>query len=535
MIFESNKHLIKQFILQRKSRTFWIILTGMISNVFTIIIPVSIGRYYQLAFNFEAYRLKLIGVVPVTMWNTIPKFLLVFLFLIIIRYISYFIHQYFLRVEGEIFVKNVKDFLFSHQLQIINSVYKQKGIGKFLLRYSGDINSLKRLYLKGTISAIVDGFMIIFALAWLYHLNDKGAIAIVVLSLVFYIVIRFLNKKVETYSLRKRDKTSGQLSLVSRTLNSISTVVINNKQRIELKKYRKKSKGIMDAAFKFNKWSVLNAGFISFAQYAILSVVLYIFYVDLNEINPQKHGGELISFILLYITILPVMRRLFSLEKVYKLGNISLNKLNNIIDIEKEEINLGKTLKVKNPRVVFDNVKFKECDPINFTSKKMEFSSLVMPKGIEEKYIISAMARLDDTYDGEIKINTNNIKEFSPVSLRDNISFCSKEIPLIGRTVYETITAYRSNKIKDDVKNFFLSCQSSFGDISTLALDDTIGENGSSLSAGQYELLCLIRGVLANKKILIVGAFPILETYDRMNFLEVLNMNEATVIKLQFN
>ena len=164
----------------------------------------------------------------------------VFLLLIIIRYIFYFTHQYYLRVEGEIFVKNVKDFLFAHQLQIHNSVYREKGIGKYLLRYSGDINSLKRLYLKGTISAIVDAIMVVFALFWLYTLNSKGALAILILSVVFYIVIRLLNIKVEAYSFQKRNVTSGQLSYVSRTLNSILGVVLYNKQPVEFKKYSKK-------------------------------------------------------------------------------------------------------------------------------------------------------------------------------------------------------------------------------------------------------------------------------------------------------
>lgn len=535
MIFDSNKNLIKQFILQRKFRTFWIILLGMISNLFTIVIPVSIGKYYQLAFSFEAYRLKLLGIIPSRVWDTIPKFLVVFFILIVVRFFFYFVHQYYLRIEGEIFIKNTKDYLFEHQLQIQNSFYKQKGIGKFLLRYSGDINSLKNLYLKGTVSAIVDGIMILFALIWLYHLNQKGAIAILVLSIIFYILIRFLNKKVEAYSFQKRNKTSGQLSFVSRTLNSITSIVINNKQQIELKKYKKKSTAVMNAAFKFNKWSILNRGFVSFAQYAILGVVLYLFYVDIDIANPQKHGGHLISFILLYITILPVMRRLFSLERVYKLGNISLNKLNNIIEIENEKTTFGKELQVNNPRIFFEQVKFKVSDAINFTSKKMAYNTLSLPKGVEENYIITAMARLDDNYEGVIKINDSNIKEFSPQSLRNNISFCSKEIPLIGRSVYETITAYRSTKIKEDVNSVFLEIQSVFSGISSLKLDDSIGENGSLLSIGQYELLCLIRGILSNKKILIIGLFPILESYDKTAFLNLIKKNNATIIKLQLN
>ena len=225
--------------------------------------------------------------------------MIVFSLLIVCRYFFYFLHEYYLRNEGEIFIKEVKDYLFNHQLQIHNSVYKEKGIGKYLLRYSGDINSLKNLYLKGTISAIVDVIMVSFALYWLYALNNKGAIAILVLSIAFYIIIRFLNIKVESYSFQKRNVTSGQLSFVSRTLNSILGVVLFNKQPIEYKKYKKKSRAVMKSAFKFNKWSILNSGFVSFIQYAILCVVLYIFYLDINEANGQNHGGELISFILL--------------------------------------------------------------------------------------------------------------------------------------------------------------------------------------------------------------------------------------------
>lgn len=534
MIFNSNTNLIKQFVLQRKSRTFLIILLGMFTNLITIIIPVSIGKYYQLVFNFKANRLKLLGTIPSNIWDTVPKFLLIFFLLIVIRYILFFLHEYYLRNEGEIFIKKVKDYLFNHQLQIHNSVYKEKGIGKYLLRYSGDINSLKNLYLKGTISAIVDTLMILFALYWLFILNKKGALAIIVLSIIFYIIIRLLNKKVESFSLQKRNETSGQLSLVSRLLNSIASVTLFNKQRIELKKYKKKSAAVMKSAFKFNKWSIINSGFVSFIQYAILCVVLYMFYLDIEETNAQNHGGELISFILLYITILPVIRRLFSLERVYKLGNISLNKLNNIIEIETEKINIGKKLKVNNPRVVFENVKYNEFDMINFNSKKMDFNTLLLPKGVDENNIIYAISRLNDNYEGIIKINDCDIKEFSPKSLRHVISFCTKEIPLVGRTVYEAITEYRSGKIKEDVNNFFLEIQSIFGNISTLKLDDKIGENGSLLSVGQYELLCLVRGLLLNKKILIVGLFPILESYTKEGFLNILKMNHATIIKLQY-
>lgn len=532
MVFHPKRNIIHQFIIQRKSRTFWIILLGIITNVFTIIIPISIGKYYQLVFNFEAHRMKILGVVPNTIWDTTPKFLMVFLLLLFGRFFFYFYYEYFLRNEGEIFIKKVKDYLFSHQLKIHNSVYKEKGIGKYLLRYSGDISSLKNLYLKGSISAIVDVVMVLFAVSWLYLLNSKGAIMVIGFSIIFYFCVRLLNIKVESYSLQKRNITSRQLSFVSRTLNSILGVTLFNKQNIEYKKYKKKSRAVMESAFKFNKWSILNSGFVSFIQYAILCTVLYVFYLDMERGNIQIHGSELISFILLYITILPVIKRLFLLERVYKLGNISLKKVNNIIEIETEKINDGKPLKVNNPRVAFENVIYKGFEAINFTSKKMAFDTLPLPKGIEEIDIISVISRMNDNYKGVIKINDCDIKSFSPKSLRNTIALCSKDIPLVGRTVYEAITEYRSVKIKENVNTFFLEIQSFFSNISKLNLNDKIGENGSKLTMAQYEILCLVRGVLSEKKIIIVGFFPVLETHDYNSFLNVLKRNKATIIKL---
>ncbi|MCF6169328.1 ABC transporter transmembrane domain-containing protein, partial [Lutibacter sp.] len=173
------------------------------------------------------------------------------------RYFFFFVYEYLLRKEAAIFIKELKDYLFNHQLKIKFSTYKEKGIGKYLLRYSGDINSIKNLYIKGTIRVFIDLVMILIAFYWLYNLNKKGALAIFLLSLIFYYVLRLINFKVEHYSIAKRNKTSGQLSFVNRSLNSILNTIMLNKQSIELKKYKKKSKAIKDVSILYNRWFVI--------------------------------------------------------------------------------------------------------------------------------------------------------------------------------------------------------------------------------------------------------------------------------------
>lgn len=531
-MFKLKNSIVSRFIFSRKSISLRVVIIGFITNVFTIMIPVSIGKYYELVFHYQSRRSKILSFLPESIWNTVPRFLVVFLLLVSIRYLCFFLYRFSLKSEGELFIKEVKDELFNHQLRVKSDIYNEKGIGKYLLRYTGDINSLKTLYLKGTITVLIDIGMIIIAFAGLYILNANGAIAIILISAMAYLVIRFFNTRIEKHSLQKRNMTSGQLSYVSRTLNGILSIILFNKQDVEYKKYRKKSSAVMSAAIDYNKWLLLNRGFISFLQYAMLGSILYIFYIENNPVGNENNGANLISFILLYLTILPVIRRLFNLNTIYKLGYISLNKLNGILCLESENIDLGEVLQVNKPRLEFESLEFEYSDLINFVTKKVTVNTITLPKGLDTICLIKAITRLNDNYKGSIKINAIDIKQYTPASLRNNISIISKDIPLVGRTVYEVITKYRSAKIKSKSTEIFNDIQHSLLPSSRLKIDDKIGENGSNLSGLQYELLCFVRGILSECKVLIMTELPHIEPIAGNEMETMLREKNVLVLKL---
>lgn len=501
-----KNHSVYQFIFERKRMSILILLLGIVSQVFTIIIPISVGKYYQLAFGFQSTRIQFLHFIPNYWWNSVPKFLLFFIALVALRYLFFFSYQFLLRKESEIFVRTIKDRLFLHQMQINYSIYQEKGIGKYLLRYSGDINSLKNLYLKGSISVCIDIFIIVVAMIWFAGLSKMGAFSMLTFSLTAYVFIYLLNEKIEDFSRQKRNKTSGQLAFVNRTLHSILTVITMNKQSVKHKKYKKKSARIQDVAIQFNFWRSLNRGFISFFQYLLLAMLLAVFYYsDTEKINE----ANLISFILLYITILPTIRRLFSLTTVYKMGNISLNKLNHILQLKKENITQGKTLHLsKAPTIAFSHFALKaEHKKLNVNIKAGEQKELNLTKATI--HLSKAMLGLEKEYTGSIHINETNIDEFSAKSLRENISIASPQIPLVGRTVYEAITIFRAKRIEDKTEKLLQEIQAKF-DVEPLQLREPIGENGSNLSILQYELLCFIRSINNEKKILLIDHFSLL-------------------------
>lgn len=521
---------VKAFIYKRKSTSVLVVLLGVVCQILTITIPVSIGKYYQLAFNFNARRMRFLNFIPDVWWNTIPKFLIVFLLLIVIRFILFFSYQYILQKEAEIFIKQIKDKLFSYQMYVDNQIYKEKGTGKYLLRYSGDINSLKRLYLKGGISIWVDGFVIVLALTWLAYLSKLGAL-IVLLGAVFgYVFVHFCNKKIEFFSIEKRNRTSGQLSFVSRTLQAFLSVILFEKQEVKIKKYKKKSEKIKQAGIQLNAWQVVNKGFISFLQYAILTLVLWVFY---KTSTPETlSGANLISFILLYVTILPIIRRFFALETVYKMGNISVEKLQHIFTLKTENLQKGKTINSTKISVDFKNVILENTtESINFLIKEGDVLTVQLPKKNTPLMLIEAIMKLNKNYNGTILVNNEDIKAVSRTSVRNTIAIASPNIPLLGRTVYEAVTVFRAKRIENNTRVLVKKIQKKFKD-NALALKDRIGENGSNISALQYEVLCLIRGINNDKKIILIDEFKLIKD-DIIK--EVLKSTGKTAVFLKNN
>ncbi len=531
-----NKHspkLVSAFIMGRPLACVGILVLGFLTNIVTILITVSIGKYYELVFEYSAKRSEVLNFLPNSWTNTVHHFLIFFGCLVIFRYVLYFVYRISFRSLGERFIKEIKDRLFEHQLNVQNKVYQEKGTDRYLLRYSGDITSLKNLFLKGSITAVVDVLILLISFIVLYRLNSKGAVLVLISSLLAYVFILFFNKKIEAHSILKRNENSGQLGYVNRTLKADLSIKGFNKQKTELRRFSKRTDSIMSHALNFIRWDVINRGFIHFVQYAVLLLVLYIFYLDKEAGSLAVSGANLISFILLYITIIPIIRRVYNLGTVYKMGNISLNKLLAILALPIEAVNQGETLKVNNPRLEMMNLSIKNSDGIHFRSKKASVSTLLIPDNLKTIDLIKVLLRIDDDYEGEILINQQNIKEFSPHSIRKSMAIASTELPFRGRKVYEALSNTTKKISKEDAERLLLDLQDLFQIRHPLGINDYIGANGELLDALQMEILALARALLTKKKLVFIDRLPILyNTYETaMN--DYLGDLEVTVIRMR--
>ena len=185
--------LIKQFIRANVGTTLFALLTGLSYNILTALIPISLGRFYEFNFEMTSYRLKLLNGFPFINTSNFSHFFIFFIAIILLRFIFEFLNRYLIGIIGEQFAKSLREKLFAHQLKIVTPVYEEKGMGKYLLRYSGDLKSIQSYVTQGMFKFTQDVVLIgILLLVIAYY--SMGITLIILGTIgVSFVLIYFMN------------------------------------------------------------------------------------------------------------------------------------------------------------------------------------------------------------------------------------------------------------------------------------------------------------------------------------------------------
>ena len=125
--------------------------------------------------------------------------------------------------------------------------------------------------------------------------------------------------------------------------------------------------------------------------------------------------------------------------------------------------------------------------------------------GSGKSTFVNLILRLFEVEEGQITIDSQDIKEITQQSLRENISFIPQDVSLFHRSLMENIR-YGCLEASDDVviEAAKKACCHEF----ILKLPDgyesMVGERGIKLSGGQRQRIAIARAVLKNAPILIL-------------------------------
>lgn len=489
------------------------VISGFCYNIFTVLVPIAIGRFYEFNFGFSSVRLKLFfSGFPFINTDSFNAFLVFFIGIILIRFLFEYTNRYVIGILGERFSKSLRERLFAHQLMVLTPIYDEKGIGRYLLRYSGDLKSVQNFLTQGIFRFAQDILLIAILLAIIGYYSIIMALIILTFIVCAFGFIFFMNLVLYKISVERRNRRSGMLSFVNNSLRSILSIKVFNKNVPFEHRYNKRSLKLLDIGVKFQQITALINAVIPLITYLMVGITMFYIY-KLKNSGIDFDRSSFLILILLIISFLSIFRRILTVNIVWKLGNISFEKLIAVFMLKTESSSYKRTVKIYDEAIEFKNVIYKtelnnDESLFNIKINPHSVSFIKASSGSGKSLIfIKLLLKIYSSSDGKIFFGKYAVDKLSERAIRKQITVVSSKIPLDGNTVFEAISYGRAPEKRLQCEKVLNELQQFVPKSEKLNLSSKIGEQSNHLNDSQKQLLLWCRALLTNKPIWILH-FP---------------------------
>ena len=220
------------------------------------------------------------------------------------------------------------------------------------------------------------------------------------------------------------------------------------------------------------------------------------------------------SFLAAMMLAYQPIRSLATINMAAYQGATAFKRISDIIDknIEIKNDESLPDIEIKNTNIIFNNVSFKyqmtnekAVSNINISIKGGSMSAFVGHSGAGKSTIINLLPRFYDPQEGTIKIDNQNIRKVSLISLRKNISLVSQDVILFDDSIRNNIAYANTNSTMSEIQEACkFAAASDFIEKLPKGYETLIGENGVKLSGGQKQRISIARAVLKKSPIILL-------------------------------
>ena len=386
-----------------------------------------------------------------------------------------------------------------------------KQTGEIVSRIISDVDLFSDGLLMGFTQLFTGVVTIVGTLIFMFYLNAKIAIVVVVLTPLSLFVARFIASRSFKLFKAQSEARSDQTAFIDEMIGSLSVVKAFAHEDENMEYFDDINDRLTDTSLKATFISSLtNPGtrFINNIVYAAVALFgafacisgnmtvggLTIFLSYANQYT--KPFNEISGVITELQNALACAERVFSL-----------------IEEKPETADKADAKENFTPEgvVSFDDVSFsydkskKLIEDLNLDIKKGQRVAIVGPTGSGKTTLINLLMRFYDVDNGSISVDGNDIRDLKRADLRSGYGMVLQETWLKNGTVKENITLGREDFTDEDIIAAAKASHAhSFIKRLPNGYDTVISENGGNLSQGQKQLLCITRVMLSVPPMLIL-------------------------------
>lgn len=431
---------------------------------------------------------------------------------LISEFILLVINTYLTRWFGQGSLFRLRNAVFE-KIQSMNVQYFDRNpIGRLITRTTSDIENLNELLSSGVVNIIGDTFRIFFILYFMFSMSwELSLVVLAMLPVLFYATFLF-KSKVRVAFLNVRDQVARLNSFVQEHINGMDIVQLFNREKTEGRRFSEINQDHTTA--HINTIFYFAIFWPTVEVIASLAMALVVWYGGGRALLGDVTFGVLLAFIQYVRQFFQPIRGLSEKFNTLQSALASSERIFNILDLENRVQDPENPQTIANPRgeIRLENVWFRYMEEgeyilrdVSFRAKPGETIAIVGATGAGKTTIINLLLRYYDIQKGHIRLDGVDIRNLRMKDLRSHFGLVMQDNALFSGTVMDNITLGNQDISEEKVKEAARRVQADrFINKLPGKFNYEISERGKSLSMGQRQLICFVRALVYDPRILIL-------------------------------
>ena len=441
----------------------------------------------------------------------IPITLVLFVMYVIQAGCKYYV-SYQGHMMGAYMERDMRQQLFDHYERLSFSYYDQNNSGQMMSKLVSDLFDISEFAHHGPENLFISLIKIVGSFVFLFLINWKLAIPLLVLVAFMLFFSYGQNKKMQATFMDNRRKIGNLNSSLQDTLAGIRVVQSFANEDIEREKFKKSNQSFLiskDANYRC--MGSFTGGNLFFQGMMYLMTLVFGGWLIAHG---QMEPADLAMYALYIGIFISPIQILVELTEMMQKGLSGFRRFLDVVETEPEIVDAEDAEPLENIKghVRYENVSFHYNDDDSLVLDNVSFDipagksiALVGPSGSGKTTICSLLPRFYDVSGGRITIDGKDVRKLTLQSLRNQIGLVQQDVYLFCGSIRENIAYGRPDASmeeiieaakKANIHEFIMGLPDGY--------ETFVGERGTRLSGGQKQRISIARVFLKNPPILIL-------------------------------
>ena len=418
------------------------------------------------------------------------------------------------------FAYNLRNAMFQNVHTFSFSNIDKFSTSGLITRLTTDVSNLQNAFQMLLRISVRAPFNLILSVLMCVFINFKMSliflVALVVLGVALFFIIS-KTMKLFTQVFQKYDDLNGT---VQENIAAIRVVKAFVREEFENTKFRKAAKALYRLFVKTETLQAINHPIMMLVVYGCIMALSWFgaHFIVVGELTT----GQLTSLLTYVMTILSSLMMLSMIFVNLTMSAASGRRVAEVID-ERADITspVNALHVVKDGSIDFENVSFSynigkkpdEGDTSHeyaINNVMLHFNSgetigIIGGTGCGKSTLATLISRLYDATEGYVRVGGIDVRRYDLETLRNNVSMVLQNNVLFTGTILDNLRWGKEDATLEECKEACrMACADEFIEQMPLQYETRIEQNGSNVSGGQKQRLCIARALLKKPKILIL-------------------------------